>query len=192
MEEVDLEPNQIFGVNTVRENYGTDHVRNTIAGVEVKMELKEYIDASLCRLQVLPKLPGFPLACIFLFELSFLQMTEIPVICKLGANTITETNISNLMKFTSGLTASSIDIAFLSRNKDIIGGIIEVRNVETGFRNAANRRNIEQLGAYMLSAQAFSQWGVGSRPRTEPIIGLLVYPTAIYRLSIMKPADGVK
>jgi hypothetical protein len=119
-----------------------------------------------------------------------LQMTEIPVIYNLGANTITETNISNPMKFTSGLTASSIDIAFLSRNKDLICGIIEVRNVEPDFRNSANRRNIEQLGAYMLSAQAFSQWGVGSKPRTESIIGLLVYPTAIYRLSIMKPADG--
>ncbi len=67
MEAVDLEPFQIFGVNTVRKYSGKDHVRKMLAGVEVKLELKEYIDASLRRLEVLlPKLPGFWLVFFFL------------------------------------------------------------------------------------------------------------------------------
>ena len=43
----------------------------------------------------------------------------------------------------------------------------------------------------MVSTVALSQWGLGRKPGVEPIVGLLVFPTAIYRLSIWKPSDGV-
>ena len=41
----------------------------------------------------------------------------------------------------------------------------------------------------MIVAVAFSQWGVGQKKNDEPIVGLLVYPTRIYRLSLWKPTD---
>ena len=42
----------------------------------------------------------------------------------------------------------------------------------------------------MMTSLAFSMWGLGFLPGMEPLVGLLVYASGVYRLSIMKPADG--
>jgi hypothetical protein len=89
------------------------------------------------------------------------------------------------------MASSNIDVAFLSSDRKLIHGIIEVKNEEPGVASKIHRENLVQLGAYMLSSQAYCQWGKGSKPRADPIVGLLVYSTGIYRLSIMKPADSV-
>ncbi len=90
------------------------------------------------------------------------------------------------------MASSNIDVAFLSRDGKLIHGIIEVKNEEPGVTTTNQRLNLLQLAAYMLSAQAHCQWGLCSKPRTDPIVGLLVYSTGIYRLSILKPADSEK
>ena len=51
--------------------------------------------------------------------------------------------------------------------------------------------DIKQLATYMFSAVAYSQWGLGQKPGSECIIGLLIYPNIIYRLSIWKPNEEV-
>eukprot|EP00291_Cryptomonas_curvata_P018826 CAMPEP_0172167306 /NCGR_PEP_ID=MMETSP1050-20130122/9497_1 /TAXON_ID=233186 /ORGANISM="Cryptomonas curvata, Strain CCAP979/52" /LENGTH=208 /DNA_ID=CAMNT_0012838079 /DNA_START=258 /DNA_END=881 /DNA_ORIENTATION=- len=51
-------------------------------------------------------------------------------------------------------------------------------------------QKLHQLAGYMLSVVSFSVWGV--MKSTKPIVGLLVYPSAIYRLSICKPEDSNK
>uniref|UniRef100_A0A7S0LXS7 Uncharacterized protein n=1 Tax=Cryptomonas curvata TaxID=233186 RepID=A0A7S0LXS7_9CRYP len=123
-------------------------------------------------------------------SLGRLKMTELPVVCNLGAKTTAETKISDVIKFPSEMASSNIDVAFLSRDRKRVCGIIEGKNKAPGVKTKEQQSNLLQLAAYMLSSQAYCQWGLGSKPRNDPIIGLLVYSTAIYRLSIMKPADS--
>ena len=58
--------------------------------------------------------------------------TELFVNCNLGPNTNTETKISDVVIFPSAMASSNIDVAFLSSDRKLIHGIIEVKNEEPG------------------------------------------------------------
>ena len=72
----------------------------------------------------------------------------------------------------------------------LVVAIHEVKKEAAGIFSKITIKNIEQLAAYMFSVLAFSHWGVGQKNGNEPISGLLLYPTAIYRLSIWKPTEA--
>jgi hypothetical protein len=120
------------------------------------------------------------------------QVDSSDVICNEGADTKAETKISGVTNFHSVMAASLIDVSFLSPQRDfrVVLGINEVKNVERRVSTAETRNHILQLGAYMVLSLAFDMWGVRLKPVSEPITGLLVYDTGIYRLSITKPVDG--
>ena len=72
----------------------------------------------------------------------------------------------------------------------LVVAIHEAKNEAAGIFSKITIKNIEQLAAYMFSVLAFSHWGVGQKNGNESISGLLLYPTAIYRLSIWKPTEA--
>ena len=63
----------------------------------------------------------------------------------------------------------------------------ESKRPEAGFATPDTMKNVQQLAGHMLSDMAFRAWGVVKSK--EPIVGLLVYPSAIYRLSLWKPEE---
>jgi hypothetical protein len=67
---------------------------------------------------------------------------------------------------------------------------VETKKKEAGFKTQDTMKDLHQLAGYMFSTVACSMWGV--MKSTKPIVGLLVYPSAIYRLSIWKPEDSSK
>jgi serine/threonine protein kinase len=72
----------------------------------------------------------------------------------------------------------------------LVVAIHEAKKAAAGIYSNSTIKDIEQLAAYMFSVLAFSHWGVGQKNGNEPISGLLLYPTAIYRLSIWKPTEA--
>ena len=67
---------------------------------------------------------------------------------------------------------------------------LESKKIAGGATEQDITDGLQRLAAFMMSTIALSQWGLGLKPGIEPIVGLLVYPSAIYRLSIWKPSDG--
>ena len=85
------------------------------------------------------------------------------------------------------MSASKLDVACLSACGQLVLAFEETKKSASNTETQISTIDIQQMAGYMFSALAFSQWGVRRMPGTEPIFGLLIYPTKILRLSIWKP-----
>ena len=86
---------------------------------------------------------------------------------------------------------SKFDVACMSACGIIALEVQEAKNKpEPRFVPDDTMQKLHQLAGYMLSVVSFSVWGV--MKSTKPIVGLLVYPSVMYRLSISKPDDSAK
>ena len=93
------------------------------------------------------------------------------------------------MKHRSCVSGGRLDIALMSSCGQLVIALYEAKKAAAGVSLKTSIKDIEHLAAYMFSVLAFSHWGVGRKEGNEPISGLLLYPTAIYRLSIWKPTQ---
>ena len=118
-----------------------------------------------------------------------LQFDPSLAICNLGKNTVSELWVDKIMKHLSCVSGARLDIALMSSCSQLVIALYEAKKAAAGVSSKTSIKDIEHLAAYMFSVLAFSHWGVGRKEGNEPISGLLLYPTAIYRLSIWKPTQ---
>eukprot|EP00291_Cryptomonas_curvata_P023470 CAMPEP_0172169808 /NCGR_PEP_ID=MMETSP1050-20130122/10912_1 /TAXON_ID=233186 /ORGANISM="Cryptomonas curvata, Strain CCAP979/52" /LENGTH=488 /DNA_ID=CAMNT_0012840909 /DNA_START=802 /DNA_END=2268 /DNA_ORIENTATION=+ len=88
------------------------------------------------------------------------------------------------------MSNSRLDVACISECGRLVFKVEEAKKSEHGITSQDTITNLQQLAGYLFSAIAFSVWGV--LKSKKPIVGLLVYPSAIYRLSFWKPEDSVE
>jgi thiamine kinase-like enzyme len=113
------------------------------------------------------------------------------VVCNTGISgpVIAEDSLVHLMRCTKSCSAD-VHLTCLSPCGELALTALETRKLPGGATEQDITDGLQRLAAFMMSIIALSQWGLGLKPGTEPIVGLLVFPSAIHRLSIWKPSDG--
>uniref|UniRef100_A0A7S0N5M7 Protein kinase domain-containing protein n=1 Tax=Cryptomonas curvata TaxID=233186 RepID=A0A7S0N5M7_9CRYP len=112
------------------------------------------------------------------------------IICNLEPHTQSELYVSQVVRNPSTMSNSRLDVACISECGRLVFKVEEAKKSEHGITSQDTITNLQQLAGYLFSAIAFSVWGV--LKSKKPIVGLLVYPSAIYRLSFWKPEDSTK
>ena len=121
-----------------------------------------------------------------------LQIDPLRVICNVGKEPVPELQVDKIIKQRCTVSRGKLDVALMSSCGQLVYSVQETKKVATGISTKSTIKDFEQLAGYMFTALAFSHWGVGQKNGNEIISGLLVYPTAIYRLSIWKPTEEDK
>ena len=101
-----------------------------------------------------------------------------------------ELHVSEIMNHQCTMSLSRLDIALTSECGKLVLYVEEAKMLTSDVGMEQVLDDIKQLVASMLSVVALSQWGLGQKPGSKPIFGLLVYPTIIYRVSIWKSSDS--
>jgi hypothetical protein len=116
------------------------------------------------------------------------------VICKLDSrDLVVPVVVRKVMKLPCLMSSYRIDLALLSPRGRILQGIFRIqKGAPVKGSKKRVRANLKRLAALMMSALAYCQWGIRKVDGSKPIVGLLVYPTCLYRLSIWKPVDTCK
>jgi hypothetical protein len=112
------------------------------------------------------------------------------IIYNLEPHTQPELYVSQVVRNPSAMSNSRLDVACISECGRLVFKVEEAKKSEHGIKSQDTITHLQQLAGYLFSAIAFSVWGV--LKSKKPIVGLLVYPTAIYRLSFWKPEDSVE
>ncbi len=138
------------------------------------------------------------LVFLFVFEigqqgelsLNLMQVDPSSIICHPEAKTQPELYVSKVLNLNRPccMSKSKLDVACMSACKKLVLRVQEAKKSEHGIASQDTIKNLQQLAGYLLSAVAFCVWGVMKSKR--PIVGLLVYPSGIYRLSFSKPEDS--
>jgi hypothetical protein len=89
-------------------------------------------------------------------------------------------------------SCSDVHITCLSPCGELVLTALEAKKLAGGATEQDITDGLHRLAVFMVSTVALSQWGLGMKPGAEPIVGLLVFPSAIFRLSIWKPSDGIE
>ena len=110
-------------------------------------------------------------------NVSLEQSVFFSIICHLTGKNQTELLVSKVIKQPCSMSNSRFDIAFMSACWGLALGTQEAKKSESGFGTQDTMQNLHQLAGNMLSATCFSVWGV--MKSTKPIVGLLVYPSAV-------------
>jgi tRNA A-37 threonylcarbamoyl transferase component Bud32 len=118
-------------------------------------------------------------------NLALVQVDPSSIICNLKTQPQPELRVSEVLCHPCTMSNSKLDIACMSACGKLVFKVLEAKLTEHGIQSQDTIKNLQQLAGYMFSANAFSQWGVLKSKKS--IIGLLVYPSAIYRLSLSKP-----
>jgi hypothetical protein len=108
------------------------------------------------------------------------------MICHLPEQTVHFSNVINQPACSK--SNLKMDVACMAASRILALKVQESKRPEAGFATPDTMKNVQQLAGYMLSDMAFRAWGVVKSK--EPIVGLLVYPSAIYRLSLWKPDES--
>jgi len=85
---------------------------------------------------------------------------------------------------------SKLDVAFMSACGRLAFRFQRAKKPRARIVPHKIMDDLQQLAGYLLSTIAFNLWGV--MKSKKPIVGLLVFPSAIYRLSFWKPEDSTK
>ncbi len=136
------------------------------------------------------------LVFLFVFEIGqqgelslyLMQVDPSSIICHLEAKTQPALYVSKVLNQPCSMSKSKLDVACMSACKKLVLRVQEAKKSEHGIASQDTIKNLQQLAGYLLSAVAFCVWGVMKSKR--PIVGLLVYPSGIYRLSFSKPEDS--
>ena len=118
------------------------------------------------------------------------QIDPSRVICNLCKGTPSELEVAKIIKHQCTLESARLDVACMSPCGRLVLSVQETKEAASETETEISREDIQQLAAYMIAAVAFSQWGVGQKKNDEPIVGLLVFPARICRLSLWKPMDS--
>ena len=112
------------------------------------------------------------------------------MICNLGGKTVPDLQVDKIIIHRCSVSLAKLDVAFMSPCSKLVYAIQEIKKVASRIETKTSMKDIVKLAAYMISALAFSLWGAAEKKGNETISGLLIYPTAIYRLSIWKPSES--